>query len=369
MTVQMIRIFLASSSELEDDRRAFEIFIYRHNKDCVSKGFFLDLIIWEDFLDAVSPTRSQDEYNKAIKESDIFVMLFFTKVGRYTEEEFDVAYETFKKTNKPQIFTYSKDATISIRNIDAEVASLLAFRNKLGNLGHSHSVYRNIEGLERHFREQLNKLEKRGFFYVEPDHVHRVATNTSPNVDTVALLDKTQDTIFIHYAYDGFLYAPIFLADALNLFPGICKLSCSGGDVEAIELLDAQNDWFAICDPSCEHLHKVVPRGEDTEHVCLVGTVINVAPIWLFNTSPNVGRIKAELDLANHKAYIKRIITYPEGTTGFLFANRIRERFLKHIKRVVCVPFGQEFNDVDEKTLIVTSDILRNLCKSPRSDR
>ncbi len=76
------KIFLASSSELVDDRRQFEIFINRKNKAWVEKGVFLELVIWEDFLDAVSQTRLQDEYNRAIRDCDLFVMLFCTKVGQ-----------------------------------------------------------------------------------------------------------------------------------------------------------------------------------------------------------------------------------------------------------------------------------------------
>jgi hypothetical protein len=73
------KIFLASSEELKKDREQFEIFINRKNKDWIAKGIFLHLIIWEDFLDAMSQTRLQDEYNKAIRECDIFVMLFLVK--------------------------------------------------------------------------------------------------------------------------------------------------------------------------------------------------------------------------------------------------------------------------------------------------
>jgi hypothetical protein len=58
------KLFLASSRELEEDRKEFEIFINRKNKDWVVKGVFLELLVWEDFLDAVSKTRLQDEYNK-----------------------------------------------------------------------------------------------------------------------------------------------------------------------------------------------------------------------------------------------------------------------------------------------------------------
>lgn len=79
------RLFLASSAELSDDRKAFEIFINRKNKDWIDKGVFIELNVWEDFLDAVSRTRLQDEYKKVIDACDLFVMLFWTKAGQYTK--------------------------------------------------------------------------------------------------------------------------------------------------------------------------------------------------------------------------------------------------------------------------------------------
>ena len=84
----------------------------------VDKNVFLELIIWEDFLDALSPTRKQDDYNKAICECDLFVMLFATKVGKYTEEEFETAFQQFKATSKPLIFTYFKDTPPSTARIE-----------------------------------------------------------------------------------------------------------------------------------------------------------------------------------------------------------------------------------------------------------
>ena len=114
--MQTKKIFLASSSELKEDRREFEIFINRKNKDWHDKGVFLHLEVWEDFLDAMSQTRLQDEYNMAIRECDIFVMLFWTKVGKYTEEEFETASGHFKATNRPFIFTYFKNASATTGN-------------------------------------------------------------------------------------------------------------------------------------------------------------------------------------------------------------------------------------------------------------
>jgi len=160
-----IKIFLASSSELRDDRRDFEIFIGRKNKDWVAKGVFLHLVIWEDFFDAVSKTRLQDEYNKAIRECDVFVMLFFSKVGQYTEEEFEAAFGQFKATNKPFIFTYFRDGG---GPAGGDAASVSAFKDKLGQLGHFYTRYGNSDRLAHHFSDQLDKLAAAGFIEFTP---------------------------------------------------------------------------------------------------------------------------------------------------------------------------------------------------------
>jgi len=164
------KIFLASSEELKQDRREFEIFINRKNKDWVDRGVFLELVLWEDFLDAVSRSRLQDEYNQAIRECDIFVMLFFTKVGPYTEEEFETAFGQFEATNKPFIFTYFKDSkTGPAGTTNKDQTSLAAFQHKLDALGHFYTRYPNIDALKLHFGRQLDKLATNGFIEFKPD--------------------------------------------------------------------------------------------------------------------------------------------------------------------------------------------------------
>ena len=154
-----IKIFLASSSELKEDREQFEIFIYRKCKEYKKEGIFLELVIWEDFIDAMSQTRLQDEYNKAITDCDIFVSLFFTKVGKYTKEEFLKAWETFKVNNKPLIYTYIKIANISTGALRKDdFLSLFDFREKLEEAGHYPTEYSNIDSLKNHFGDQLTKL-------------------------------------------------------------------------------------------------------------------------------------------------------------------------------------------------------------------
>ena len=155
-----IKIFLASSSELLKDRDDFELYFLRQNNH--QKNFKLEIIRWENFLDAMSGTRLQDEYNKAVCNCDIFVSLFFTKTGKYTEEEFNVAHQQFIQTKKPLIYTFFKNAPVNMGNVGNEVLSLLNFKNKLGELGHFYTGYDNIEHLKRQFKDQLEKLLEDG---------------------------------------------------------------------------------------------------------------------------------------------------------------------------------------------------------------
>jgi hypothetical protein len=159
-TTQTVKIFLASSLELKGDRDKFEQLIYRETKNkYIKQGIFLELVMWEDFIDAMSQTRLQDEYNKVIAECDIFVMLFFSKVGKYTEEEFETAFKTFKENNKPQIYTYFKNVPNNFGEIKQEqIMSLFNFKNKLNNLGHFVTEYSDINDLKYQFSDQLNKI-------------------------------------------------------------------------------------------------------------------------------------------------------------------------------------------------------------------
>ena len=50
------------------------------------------VVRWEHFVDAMSTTRLQDEYNNALGSCDFFIALFFTKAGKFTQEEFEIAY-------------------------------------------------------------------------------------------------------------------------------------------------------------------------------------------------------------------------------------------------------------------------------------
>jgi hypothetical protein len=155
-----IVIFLASSSELRKDRDAFELRMLRLNSRLPrDRGIYLKIERWEHFLDAMSQTRLQDEYNKAIRECDVFVSLFFTKTGKYTEQEFTTAHDHFKRTGRPFIYTYFKNASITTGKVrEEDLKSLWKFKRRLGDLGHFPTYYDNIDELHGKFIEQIEEL-------------------------------------------------------------------------------------------------------------------------------------------------------------------------------------------------------------------
>jgi internalin A len=154
-----IKIFLASSNELKAEREAFELHFGARKRKTFA--YDLEVVLWEDFIDAMSPTRLQDEYNKALKDCDIFVMLFFSKVGMYTAEEFEKAFGHFQENGKPLIYTYFKESNLNTANINRrDLLSLLDFQDKLKELGHFSTHYKDETDLNFQFSNQLEKLLK-----------------------------------------------------------------------------------------------------------------------------------------------------------------------------------------------------------------
>ena len=154
--MKTIKIFLASSAELKEDRDALRLFLSVENDRLVEKNIYFKLVQWEYFLDAVSDTRMQNEYNKALEECDIVLSLFFTRAGKYTQEEFEKALAKFKETGKPRIYTYFKDPPVNMGDIDEKAFnSLSKFKKRLAKLGHFHTKYTNIDYLKVQFKRQL----------------------------------------------------------------------------------------------------------------------------------------------------------------------------------------------------------------------
>jgi tetratricopeptide (TPR) repeat protein len=102
------RIFLASSAELQNERLAFVAFIHDYNKELKKYKISLEVEWWEDMDDHFNTSNKQQDYNEALKECHFLVMLFWTKVGKYTLEEFNLGRKLFAEKGLPYVYCYEK---------------------------------------------------------------------------------------------------------------------------------------------------------------------------------------------------------------------------------------------------------------------
>ena len=84
--------------------------------------------------------------------------MFFTKAGKFTGEELEKAYQSFKATGKPKILTYFKDAPINTSMITKDYNTLLDMKENLKNKGHFYTSYPSIDWLKNHLKSQLERL-------------------------------------------------------------------------------------------------------------------------------------------------------------------------------------------------------------------
>ena len=161
---KIIRVFLASSIvEFVNERMAIENFI-RNVSDKFEEHYDVKIqpLLCENFDDAYSKVRKQEEYNEKICESELCFFIFFTKAGEYTREEFEVARKRFEETGKPKIYTYFK----VIKDEKAE-QSLYDFMEELDKtLGHYYGTFEHIDTVKLRILLSL-KLQEMDFVEIK----------------------------------------------------------------------------------------------------------------------------------------------------------------------------------------------------------
>ena len=196
--MKKIKIFLASSDTLSEERIESETLLYRKNDKLIDKGIYLQLVIWEKISKNFSKKRKQNEFNQAITESDIFICLVFDKVGQFTHEEFLKAYKSFKKHKKPKrIYIFFKDSQLKTSEIKTEFQAVLEFKEEIKKHKQIYGKYENVKdllhqfdnNLQSDFDELIGEIPK--FF-----PTYRFLTNNEEiYTESIPLLDKTKSRI------------------------------------------------------------------------------------------------------------------------------------------------------------------------------
>ena len=120
--MKKIKIFIASSAELNEDKQMFDLYFSDKNKLYRDRNIDFDQRTWMDFSSSLNEGRLQDRYNDYIRECDIVIFLFHTRMGRYTKEELEVAHEIYLKylsisRRKGSLMSLSKILNLIARRI------------------------------------------------------------------------------------------------------------------------------------------------------------------------------------------------------------------------------------------------------------
>ena len=108
--MKIVKIFLASSSELSPERDMMLDHVTKLNNSFEHRGVTIKLVRWEELEGSVSRIGKQKEYNEELKQCDICLALFWRKYGPNTIEEVDVARNQFLNQLKPEkLYVYFKD--------------------------------------------------------------------------------------------------------------------------------------------------------------------------------------------------------------------------------------------------------------------
>lgn len=157
---RILKLFLASSNELATERKEIEIAISRKNDALRKQGFTIDLLIWEDGQHIGKSLRSQDNYNLEIAQCHLFAMLFYSKVGKYSLEEFELAKSLFDTEAMPRICIFQKNIGMPISQTEADAKSRFGFLNQLDELGHFTYPFDNTDRLINDLDDIIDKLLK-----------------------------------------------------------------------------------------------------------------------------------------------------------------------------------------------------------------
>ena len=151
-----ITVFLASSDELKNDRNSFHSLVASLDEIFEPRGYRIRCRRWEDFSAFCTGTRTQDDYNRIVRASDICICMFHRKAGEYTIEEFNQALDEYvKNQSHPKTFVYIR----ALIEGEMEDEALKQFKEDLfDRVGHYWCNYATDDAMKLHFVMQLERI-------------------------------------------------------------------------------------------------------------------------------------------------------------------------------------------------------------------
>lgn len=164
--MRIVKVFIASSEELQPERERFDTLFNHLNNIFERRGIMLLPVKWE-FLDAsMGEEHKQEEYNRAIRECDLCVVMFWQKFGTYTDTELQVADAEQRAGRLPKkVYVFFKEPG----DYTAEIETLKARFEE--EYGHFYCKFNTSDQLQLDFTLQLERYLQSDLTTVENSQV------------------------------------------------------------------------------------------------------------------------------------------------------------------------------------------------------
>ena len=244
------QIFVASPSDVIEEREliseivAQEIRRIFRVQNQIFKGeqFDINVIRWEKDTIPDVGEDAQDVINKQVGEFDVFIGImwkrFGTPTGRAlsgTSEEFERAFNSYKKYNRPKIMFYFRTTAFYPRTSDeiSQLGKVIEFKEKIKDLGVIYGEYENPLQFEREVREHLIKQ----LFLLLDSKLKTEQVVPIEKDNKVIVAEKKKTKVFISYGREDEKHA-------LKLYQGLKNIGAEPW-LDSENLLPGQN-WKTV---------------------------------------------------------------------------------------------------------------------------
>jgi len=176
---QTVKIFVASGSDLKEEREKTIVYLNEIGK---IHDLLLEPIKWETDIPSGSydKARIQDEINPLLENSNIAIVMFFSKAGKFTLEEYHLARQKKIKT-----FLYFKKGFSPPNETEAQnLLELLKFKKEVENENKLlFKEFENLDGLNNLLLTDLGLYFKEEF---EPETKPKTQ-NSNPKTSSLLL--------------------------------------------------------------------------------------------------------------------------------------------------------------------------------------
>lgn len=203
--ITLIHVFVASPSDVVEERTCLEIVIRELNKLWQnSKNIRLELIKWETDTFPDMGKDGQAVISRQIQgKYDIFIGILWKKFGSATpradsgtEEEFLGAYKLFQKDPENlRMMFYFKESKVDMKDLDLnQLQQIRNFKKKIEDLGSYHWSFKHKEELANWLRLHLTRqIEEWGKSWGRSDDEKSEHLETDNSKSDKEFIDQEQD--------------------------------------------------------------------------------------------------------------------------------------------------------------------------------